>query len=271
MAADNDNFTDGLFVADAERNPLRIAAQAVRPDLPKRFYETAEVGESGHGFAVLLDGKSVKTPARRPLATPWRELSTALAAEWAGQGERLDPVTMPLTRLVNSCIDGVAERMDEVAADIVKYAGSDLVSYRAGEPEGLAAAQAEAWDPLLAFARDRLGAPLASTEGIVFVAQPPQVTEAVARAVRDYAGADAGAPFRLAALHAMTTLTGSCIIALAVALRELELDAAWAAAHVDEDHQMRAWGADEEALARRARRFDEMRAAARIATASPSA
>jgi chaperone required for assembly of F1-ATPase len=271
MAADNDNFTDGLFVANEERNPLRVAAQAARPELPKRFYATAAVGESEAGFAVLLDGKGVKTPARRPLATPWRELSTALAAEWAGQGERLDPTTMPLTRLVNSSIDGVAERMAEVAADIVKYAGSDLVSYRAGEPAGLVAAQAEAWDPLIAFARHRLGAPLAATEGVVFVAQPPEATEAVAKAVRDFAGADSGAPFRLAALHTMTTLTGSCIIALAVALREIELEAAWTAAHVDEDYQMRAWGADAEALQRRARRFDEMRAAARIVAASSSA
>ncbi|MBY6240671.1 ATP12 family chaperone protein [Methylosinus sp. Sm6] len=271
MAADNDNLSDGLFVADEERNPLRAAAQGARPTLPKRFYETAAVGESADGFAVLLDGKTVKTPGRRPLATPWRELSAALAAEWAAQGERLDPTAMPLTRLANSAIDGVAERMAEVAADIVKYAGSDLVSYRAGEPAGLAEAQAQAWDPLVAFAKDRLRAPLAATEGVMFVAQPPEVAAAVAQAVEAYAGADAGAPFRLAALHAMTTLTGSCVIALAVAQRVIELEAAWAAAHVDENHQMKAWGADEEALQRRARRFDEMRAAAAIAAASASA
>jgi chaperone required for assembly of F1-ATPase len=271
MAGDNDNtdgsLTDGLFVPEAERNPLRAAVQDARPELPKRFYKTADVGESEHGFAILLDGKNVKTPGRRPLATPSAALSAALAAEWAAQGERLAPSTMPLTRLVNSTIDGVAERMAEVEADIVAYAGSDLISYRAGAPESLAAAQAQAWDPLVAFAKERLGAPLASTEGVVFVTQPPEVAAAVAKAVRDYAGADAGAPFRLAALHAMTTLTGSSIIALAVALRAVALDAAWAAAHVDEDFQIEAWGADAEALARRARRLDEMRAAAQLADA----
>lgn len=267
MAADNDNFSDALFVPNEDRDPVRAAARTARPQLPKRFYASADVGKSEEGFRVLLDGKPVQTPGRRPLATPSAALSAAIAAEWAAQGERLDPETMPLTRLVNSTIDGVADRMAEVEADIVKYAGSDLVSYRAAEPAGLAAAQAAAWDPLMAFARERLDAPLAATEGVVFVAQPPEAARAVARAVRAYAGADAGTPFRLAALHSMTTLTGSCLIALALALREIDLPAAWAAAHVDEDHQMRTWGADAEALARRARRFEEMRAAAEIAAA----
>jgi chaperone required for assembly of F1-ATPase len=266
MAGDNDNLTDSLFVPNEERNPLRAAVQrGARPELPKRFYESAGIGETEQGFAVLLDGRAVKTPGRRPLATPSAALSAAVAAEWATQGARLDPSAMPLTRLANSTIDGVADNMAEVEADIVKYAGSDLIAYRAEEPESLVAAQAQAWDPLLAFANKRLDAPLAATSGVIFLTQPPEVATAIAQAVRAYAGADAGAPFRLAALHAMTTLTGSCLIALAVALAEIDLDAAWAAAHVDEDFQMKAWGADEEAMARRARRFDEMRAAALIA------
>lgn len=272
MAGDNDNLADGLFVPNEERNPLRAAVQkGARPELPKRFYQTAEVGETEQGFAVLLDGRPVKTPGRRPLATPSAALSAAMAAEWAAQGERLVPSTMPLTRLVNSTIDGVAEHMAEVEADIVKYADSDLVSYRAEQPERLVAAQAQAWDPLLAFAKSRLDAPLASTSGIVFFSQPPEAAAGIARAVRAYAGADAGAPFRLAALHAMTTLTGSCLIALALALAEIDLEAAWVAAHVDEDFQIAAWGADEEATARRARRFDEMRAAALVAATIPPA
>ncbi|WP_159727311.1 ATP12 family chaperone protein [Methylosinus sp. Ce-a6] len=265
MSSDSENLADGLFVTNAERNPLRIAAQSARTEAPKRFYRSAGVGEADGGYAVLLDGRTVKTPARRILATPSSPLTGAIAAEWEAQGERLDPSSMPLTKLVNSAIDGVADRLDEVAADIAKYAGSDLVSYRAEEPAGLAAAQADAWDPLLAFARERLGAELAATAGVMFLAQAPEATVAVAEAVRAYAGEGAGAPFRLAALHSMTTLTGSCLIALAVALGRMDVEAAWAAAHVDEDYQMRAWGADAEAMERRARRFEEMKAAAKIA------
>lgn len=265
MARDNETLADGFFVPDEERNPARVAAQNARPERPKRFYRSASVGPAERGYAVLLDGKTVRTPARRALATPSSQLTAAVAAEWAAQGETLDPLSMPLTRLANAAIDGVADRLDEVAADIVKYAGSDLVSYRAEEPAALAAAQAEAWDPLLDFARERLGAELAATAGVVFLAQAPEATAAVAEAVRAYAGEAAEAPFRLAALHSMTTLTGSCLIALAVALGEMDAEAAWAAAHVDEDYQTRIWGADAEATARRARRFEEMKAAAQVA------
>ncbi|MBG0811229.1 ATPase [Methylosinus sp. H3A] len=265
MSRESENLAEGLFVPNEERNPLRAAVQGARPELPKRFYKSSSVGEAEGGYAVLLDGRTVKTPARRTLTTPSAPLTSALAAEWAAQGERLNPSSMPLTRLVNSAIDGVVERIEEVAADVAKYAGSDLVSYRADEPAGLAAAQAEAWDPLLAFARERLGAELAATSGVMFLTQPPEAMAAVASAVRAYAGEGAGAPFRLAALHTMTTLTGSCLIALAVALGEMDAEAAWAVAHIDEDYQMKAWGADAEAVARRARRFEEMKAAARIA------
>lgn len=271
MAHESDNLADGLFVPHEERNPMRAAAQGGRPELPKRFYKTAGVAETDEGFAVLLDGKGVKTPGRRPLTAPSRALAEALAAEWARQGERIDPSSMPLTRLVNSAIDGVAGQMAEVEADVVKYARSDLVSYRAAEPARLAEAQAKAWDPLIAFAAERLGAELVSTEGIVFVAQPEAAAAAIARAVRAHAGDDAAAPFRLAALHTMTTLTGSCVIALAVALREIDIDGAWALAHVDEDFQMNAWGADPEAVERRQRRLEEMRAAALVATLADSA
>ena len=262
MAREPESLADGLFLQPEERNPLRSAAQGARPQLPKRFYRTAEVAEIDGGFAVLLDGKSVKTPGRRPLAVPSRPLAEALTDEWARQGERIDPSSMPLTRLVNSAIDGVAGQMAEVEADVVKYGRSDLVSYRASEPARLAAAQAKAWDPLIAFARETLGAGLVSTEGLVFVTQPEAAVTALARATSAYVGDDAASPFRLAALHVMTTLTGSCVIALAAALGEIDVDAAWTAAHVDEDFQMNAWGFDEEALARRERRLDEMRAAA---------
>jgi chaperone required for assembly of F1-ATPase len=169
---------------------------------------------------------------------------------------------MPLTRIVNAALDGVAPHMVEVEADTIKYAGSDLICYRAAEPESLVAAQREAWDPLLAFAREGLGARLTLAEGVTFVAQPDSAIAALATAVRVQVGDGGEAPLRLAALHVMTTLTGSLVIALAKALNEIDLAGAWSAAHVDEDFQMRTWGADTEALARRKARLREMAAAA---------
>jgi chaperone required for assembly of F1-ATPase len=257
-------FDADFFVAAGERDPVKAARDPARP-LPRRFYKEASVAEADGGFAVLLDGRPVNTPAKRPLATPWRPLAESLAAEWAGQGERIDPATMPLTRLVNSTLDGVALQMAEVEAETLKYAGSDLLCYRAGEPASLVAAQSAAWDPLLDLARDRLGARMTLAEGVMFAAQSDEALAALAAAVRAYVGEGPGAPFRLAALHVMTTLTGSLILALAAARGEIGLAAAWDAAHIDEDFQMRAWGEDSEAMARREARFKEMAAAARVA------
>ena len=262
MSTEENDLGADFFVAAGERDPVKAARDPARP-LPKRFYKAATVGGVDDGFEVLLDGRPVNTPARRRVRVPARAIAEALAAEWAAQGEIIDPATMPLTRLVNTALDGVAEQMTAVEAELVKYAASELVCYRAGEPEGLVAAQSAAWDPVVAFARDRLGARLALAEGVMFVAQSEAALAALALATRSRVGEGAAAAFRLAALYELTTLTGS--LALALASGEMTVDAAWAAAHVDEDFQMRTWGADAEALARRERRFTDMRAAAFLA------
>jgi chaperone required for assembly of F1-ATPase len=261
MSKEPQGLAADFFVEANERDPSRAARDSARAAAPKRFYKEAKAAPGADGFVVTLDGKPVRTPGRRPILVPWRALAEALAAEWAAQDETIDPASMPFTRLVNTAIDGVAGRMAEVEAEVLKYAGSDLICYRAGEPDSLVRAQSAAWDPLLAFAREKLGARLILAQGVMFAAQPETALAALAGAVRTYVGEDAGAPLRLAALHTMTALTGSCMIALAVALREIDAAAAWAAAHVDEDHQMRLWGADGEALARRALRRAEMQAA----------
>jgi chaperone required for assembly of F1-ATPase len=256
-----DNLSTDIFISPEERDPLKLARKDARPALPKRFYKDVAVLEEPNGFAIGLDGRKLKTPAKADLILPVHGAAEAIAQEWRAQNEDIDPRTMPLTRLVNSALDGVARDVPSVIADIVRYAGSDLVYYRAAEPEGLVAAQSEMWDPVLAFARDELGARFICVEGITFAEQPPRAIEAVREAVVQSTGER---PLAVAALHVMTTLTGSVLLALAVARRELTPDAAWDAAHVDENFQMRAWGADVEALERRARRFKEMQAAAQL-------
>ena len=204
-----------------------------------------------------LDDQPVRTPARRVLAAPTPALAEAIAAEWQAQKHVIDPAKMPLTRLANAIIDGVADAALPVAEEIGKYLASDLLFYRAASPSGLVDLQARHWDPILAWARQTLGADFKLGEGVVYVAQP-EAALAAARAAIPLE------PWRLGAVHAITTLTGSALIALAMARGALAADAAWQAAHVDEDWNMAQWGRDEMAMARRDFRFAEFQAAATV-------
>lgn len=246
-------------MTDSNDGPMQAAQRLMRPDFPKRFYKLAEAarGEDG-GFTVLLDGRPVRTPAKNVLSVPSEDLARALAEEWNAQESVIDPAAMPLTRLVNSALDGVAREVNAVRDEIVKYAGSDLLCYRAEGPERLVALQGDSWDPVLAWARDTLGARFVLAEGVVFAAQPQEALDAVRRPIEDID------IFRLAAASAVTTLTGSALLALALLCGRLKANEAWAAAHVDEDWNIEQWGVDEEAAVRRDLRYREMAAAVRV-------
>lgn len=247
-----------IFTEIFENQPLdatKAARRGARPRLHKRFYKQAHTGEGGEpGIAILLDDKPVRTPLRRALAAPTLALAQAIAAEWNAQTDVIDPARMPLTRLANAVIDAVSQVRQPVADEIVKYLGTDLLFYRAETPAGLVEKQSRAWDPVLAWARKTLGARFVLAQGVVYVPQPH---EAIA-ATRDAIPVE---PWRLGAVSSITTLTGSGLLALAVAHGAIDADAAWAAAHVDEDWQMSQWGRDEIALTRRACHEAEFRAA----------
>ena len=240
--------------------PVKVPGREQIQPLPKRFYTDVAAEERDGKFVILLDGRGVKTPKKRDLALPTRALAEAVAAEWAEQGERIDPATMPLTRIANTAIDAVADHMAAVAADIEAFAGNDLICYRAEGPAALIARQQAAWDPLITWAHEALGAEFLVGEGVVHIEQHAASIAAVGKAL------DGAGPFRLAALHIMTTLTGSALIALAHAMGRLTLDEAWAAAHVDETWQAEQWGWDAEALARARHRKQEFSAASRTLT-----
>jgi chaperone required for assembly of F1-ATPase len=251
-----DAFLSMFAARDAHEpaDPMKAAQGSMRAALPRRFYATATASLVDGRHQLLLDGKPARTPGRKPLAVEGEGLGAALAAEWNAIGTVLDPALMPLTRLVNSAIDGVAERADEVRAEIVRYAGSDLICYRADGPEALVARQSAHWDPLVAWAKNALGARLTLAAGVIHVPQSDDAMACVAAAVHRVEGA-----VRLAGLSAVTTLTGSAIIALAVAARAIEAEAAWAAGALDELYQAEVWGVDEEAEQRqiaRRREFD---------------
>jgi len=251
-----------LFENTPPDDPIEATRRSMRTMLPRRFYETAATAALAEGHAVRLDDKPVRTPARRVLAAPTQALAEAIAAEWQAQKDVIDPAKMPLTRLANAIIDGVAEAPGPVAAEIANYLASDLVFYRAGTPAGLVERQARHWDPILDWARQALGADFKLGEGVVHVAQPGAAL-AAARATIP------AEPWRLGAVHAITTLTGSALIALAMARGALAADAAWQAAHVDEDWNMALWGRDEMAVARREFRFAEFQAAGTVLACCP--
>src|SRR6476646_7173782 len=238
-------------------DPEEAVRRATRVPQRKRFYATAGVAETEGGFNVTLDGKPIRTPSGRQVVVPNAVIAEAIAAEWNAQGETIDPLTMPMTRFANSVVQSVVDRVEAVAEDAAKYLGSDLLFYRAGHPDALVAREAEHWDPILFWAADELGAHFILSEGIVHVAQP----EAAVKAAREAFPAD---PWSVAALHVVTTLTGSALLALALTRGVRDPEQIWAAAHVDEDWNIEKWGVDEEVAARRAARLIDFKAAVSI-------
>jgi len=249
-----------LFDEVAGQSPLdpqEAARRGSHTPRRKRFYAMAGVAEADGGFSVTLDGKPIRTPSGRIVSVPVRELADAIAAEWEAQRENIDPLSMPLTRFANSVVEAVVERAELVRDDVAKYLRSDLLFYRAGHPEALVARESAHWDPVLFWAADELGAHFILAEGIVHVSQPEQAVEAARAALPSD-------PWEIAALHVVTTLTGSALLALALKHRVLDPDQVWAAAHVDEDWNAEKWGVDEEVAARRASRLVDFRAAIAI-------
>jgi chaperone required for assembly of F1-ATPase len=223
-----------------------------------RLYERAGVSEGAGGFVPALDARPVLTPARAPMRLPCRGLAEAIAGEWAAQGDEVAPATMPLTRLAATAIDRVAPRRRRVVDEIAGFGESDLLCYRAAAPPELVARQAAAWQPLLDRAAERFGARLAVTQGVAPLCQERAALEALRRRI------EACDDMVLAALHSATTITGSAVIGLLLAAGEIELEAAWEAAEIDNVFQSERWGADAAAEAASAARRRDLQAAARF-------
>lgn len=214
----------------------------------KRFWTDATVEAGDGGWTVRLDGRAVKTPLKAALVMPTERMAQAVADEWQAQVGLVRPDTMPVTRSANSAIDKVAPQRDEVTGLIAAYGGSDLLCYRAAFPPALIARQAEAWDPLLDWAAQSLGAKLVSTTGVMPVAQ-----DEGSLAVLHARVAGMG-DFQIAAFHDLVAISGSLIIALAVTEGRLTQDRAWDCSRIDETWQTEQWGVDDDAAAMEAMR-----------------
>jgi len=212
----------------------------------KRFYKDVCVAAQDGGHAVLLDGRPVKTPSGNSLLLPTEKLASVIAAEWRGQGDEIIPTSMPLLRLANTVIDGVAAHRDEVTGAILRFGENDLVCYRAHQPPELAARQKAGWDPLLDWAAQKHGARMRIAEGLTHVDQPVEALAALRGALGKF---DA---FTLGALHVVASITGSTVLALAVADGVLSGTQAFELSRIDEIYQAEKWGEDAEAAKRAA-------------------
>ena len=234
-------------------------AQAhVRQQLPKRFYTEAAAKAVDGGFAVGLDGRVPKTPGMKQVIVPHEAVANAMAGEWAAQGEFIDPTTMPLVRLVNSAVEAGEETKPALRDEIVKYAGNDLLLYRADSPEALVRRQEELWDDALVKLARHHGVSFQPTIGIMHQPQPPATLTRLGTAL------EPEPLLPLTALNAITSITGSGLLALALRAQLLDAERVWAAAHVDEDHNIAMWGEVEEITERRAKRRKEFDAAVRL-------
>ncbi|WP_332060975.1 ATP12 family chaperone protein [Bartonella sp. CB74] len=227
--------------------------------LPKRFYKKVRVTCEERGFAILLDEYPVKTPAKRYFFVPTERFATLVAQEFENQKEVIDPAKMPITRLVNTVIDGIADNMQVVFEDLLRFVACDMLFYRAPAPKELIQLQCEKWDPVLDWAEEKLGSRFNLVEGLMHVEQSREAIQAASNYLRKVKS-----PYMLAALHTITTLTGSALIAFAVAAGEIDSDHAWDIAHLDENWMMEQWGTDEEAIARRVYKKAEFNAAATV-------
>lgn len=223
-------------------------AQRVKRDLPKRFYKDVGVAPVDGGFTVTLDGRPARTPGRVPVVVPVAEIATAMAAEWAAQGEFINPDPMPMVRLINSALESGETMIPAFRDEVLKFAAGDMLLYRAEAPQGLVAAQEASWDAALVTLARHFGVRFQPTVGVIHQHQPAVTLARLGVALQEQG------LLTMTALVSITGLTGSGLLAIGLLHKLFDRDQVWVAAHVDEDHQIAFWGQDEEAAERRATR-----------------
>jgi chaperone required for assembly of F1-ATPase len=242
----------------------RAQASFSGTELPKRFYTATDVARVDGGFTVTLDGRPTRTPGRVPVVVASEALAGQMAAEWAGQGERIDPDRMPVVRLVNAAVESGATQLPVFRQEVIKFAANDLLLYRADTPAELVAAEEQAWDAALVKLARHFGIGFQPTIGIIHQPQPAPTLARLAATLADET------LLPLTALVSITSLTGSGLLAIGLRQGLFTPDEVWTAAHVDEDHNIRLWGAVDDAIDRRAKRRIEFDAAVTVLDAAAS-
>jgi chaperone required for assembly of F1-ATPase len=239
----------------ADQRWERLSRDRIYRPLPKRFYKSVAVTDQ---LGIALDGRNVKTPLKALLVLPNQALAEAVAAEWDAQVDVINPHAMPLTKLANTALDRAIPEKSKIVAEILEFAGSDMVCYRAASPAGLVQRQTTHWDPIIAWATSDIEAEFATVSTITHKRQSPVALQALETTIK------ALDPFSFVAVHNLTTLTGSALLAIMLAVGKIPTKVAWRAANVDEDWQIETWGKDAEAMARRTARLNEFSASVKF-------
>lgn len=214
---------------------------------PKRFYEDAAAVVVAEGYAIELDGRPVRTPMGKPLVLPVQSLAEAIAQEWRDQGDKIDPHSMPLGGMANTAIDRVGTDRSTIMGNLLHFAETDMLCYRAEQPEDLAWRQSEEWQPLLDWAEENIGAYLRVTTGVLPVDQPDETMQALNEKLFHLGDME------LTAVASLAAACGSLILALAVAEERIDDEQAFQLSQLDESYQNERWGLDSEAQARQRR------------------
>jgi chaperone required for assembly of F1-ATPase len=251
---------DMIFGVDgAAQSPEAAAQKHMRPVLPKKFYKNVTTDRIDDSYQILLDGRPVKTPAKSRLLLPTEAAAKLVAAEWDAQKSVINPALMHATRLANTAIDGIASEPQAVLEDLLRFASNDMLFYRASHPDTLVALQCKHWDPVLDWVAKATGARFETTGTIMHIVQPREAMALFSQRMGVYDD-----HYKLACLHTITSLTGSALLAYAIAERHMSPHDAWQAAHVDEDFNISKWGEDFEAGKRRKLRLAEMTSACEL-------
>lgn len=244
MKNQNDNSKNEPMPKQCGGPKYMAKADQVRQK-PKRFYETVSVKPNGNTYAIMLDDRPIKTPMKQLLAVNSAELAKAIAKEWETQTEEIDHESMIHTKLTNTALDRVIPRRQEIIDEIIAFAGSDLLCYRATEPQTLCESESRAWDPVIDWYKNTHNIHLKTTSGITHVSQEAKELQKIGSLLSEID------EFTLTAIHNITTLTGSALLSIGLILGPWQPDEIWQAAHIDEDYQIQRWGEDEQASHRR--------------------
>ena len=218
----------------------------------KRFYKKVEVNSIDTGFGITLDDKALLSPGKTKLVVPTKTLANAIADEWGNQEGQIIPSTMPFMTLSSTAVDRVRPRSDDTIDEILSFLETDLLCYRAQEPDALVLEQNEVWQPLLNWCEGLIGSAFNVTSGIMPVSQVPTLVLSARKILRSYND------FELLGLHQFTSISGSAVIGLALSENHIELEAAYQAAFIDDYFQINNWGDDADASLRIANRRREM-------------
>ncbi|KAJ1451283.1 hypothetical protein M885DRAFT_530188 [Pelagophyceae sp. CCMP2097] len=210
----------------------------------RRFYKGAGIvpaDDGASGFEITLDGRKLRSPARRALALPNETIALAIAAEWDAQEDYIEPASMPLMGLASTAVDQVVDERGFVVKNVLAYLRTDTVTYFADSEDEveLLERQERHFLPLLEWLNTEYKIELPQRRGLELYhkKQNPAAASAVAEDI-----VEAMSHWRLSALQCATTECKSLTLGLALLAHRIDAREADYASRLEENMQIERWG-----------------------------